>query len=70
MSYVTVSPKFQVVVPKDVRSKINLRPGERLSVLEHEGVIHLVPIRSLKSMRGFLKGLTVEGVRDEKDRLG
>ena len=58
MATVTVSPKFQVVIPKDVRDGLTLSPGEKVEVIQLEGRIELVPVRSAESMRGFLKGLT------------
>jgi AbrB family looped-hinge helix DNA binding protein len=57
MATVTVSPKFQVVIPKDVRQGMALSPGDRVEVLQLEGRIEIVPVRPIGSMRGFLKGL-------------
>lgn len=68
MDSVTVSPKFQVVIPKAVRERINIRPGEKLQVLSFDNRIELVRIRPLDQMRGFLKGLDPSFSRDEKDR--
>ena len=58
MATVTVSPKFQVVIPKDVRDGLTLSPGDKVEVIQLEGRIELVPVRSAESMRGFLKRLT------------
>jgi AbrB family looped-hinge helix DNA binding protein len=68
MQTVTVSPKFQVVIPKKVREALNLRPGQRMQVVEHEGRIEFIPERDLKELRGFLKGINTEFKR-EGDRV-
>jgi AbrB family looped-hinge helix DNA binding protein len=68
MQIVTVSPKYQVVIPKTVRDALNLRPGQRMQVVEYEGRIEFIPERDLKELRGFLKGINTEFKR-EKDRV-
>ena len=68
MHTVTVSPKFQVVIPKEVRKALNLRPGQRMQVVEYDGRIELIPERDLKELRGFLKGINTEFKREE-DRV-
>lgn len=68
MQTVTVSPKFQVVIPKDVRESLHLRPGQKMQVVEYEGRIELIPDRDISEMRGFLKGINTEFVR-EQDRI-
>lgn len=57
MQTVTVSPKFQVVIPKSVRETLRLRPGQKMQVVEYEGRIELIPERDIKELRGFLKGI-------------
>jgi AbrB family looped-hinge helix DNA binding protein len=57
MISVTVSPKYQVVIPKSVRESLNLRPGQKMQVVEYEGRIELIPERDIKELRGFLKGI-------------
>lgn len=57
MSTVKVSPKFQVVIPKEIREKLELRPGEELQVYLHERSIYLHRPRSIKELRGIAKGL-------------
>ena len=69
MSMTTISPKFQIVIPKDVREKLHLSPQQRLRVLEKGGVISLVPEVPLKSLKGALKGMSKTGIREKKDRL-
>jgi len=67
LTTVTVSTKYQVVIPSDVRDRLKLKPGQKLAVIEKDGVIHLVPIRPLKEVRGMAAGTTSVGVRDEGD---
>ena len=69
MSMTTISPKFQIVIPKDVREKLHLIPQQRLQVLEKGGVITLAPPVPLKSLKGALKGMSKTGIREKKDRL-
>lgn len=69
MSMTTISPKFQIVIPKEVREKLHLSPQQRLQVLEKGGVITLVPEVPLKSLKGALKGMSKTGIREKKDRL-
>jgi AbrB family looped-hinge helix DNA binding protein len=57
MPAVTVSPKYQIVIPKAVREKYSLRPGDKVEVIELDGRIELVPIRPVKALKGFIKGL-------------
>jgi len=69
MSAVTLSPKYQVVIPRDVREKMKLRPGEKLQVISFDDRIELVPLRPMRSMRGFLKGLNPAFERERDDRI-
>ncbi|MCG6535354.1 MAG: AbrB/MazE/SpoVT family DNA-binding domain-containing protein [Syntrophales bacterium LBB04] len=68
MQSVTVSPKYQVVIPKTVREALKLRPGQKMQVIEYAGRIELIPERDIQELRGFLKGINTEFVR-EKDRV-
>ena len=68
MQSVTVSPKYQVVIPKTVREALNLRPGQKMQVIEYVGRIELIPERDIKELRGFLKGIHTEFKREE-DRV-
>jgi len=69
MGVVTLSSKFQVVIPQDVRKKLDLKPGQKIVVVEKNGVVHLIPQRAIKQMRGFVKGLDTQNLRDEEDRI-
>jgi AbrB family looped-hinge helix DNA binding protein len=69
MSKVKLSPKFQVVIPQSVREKLNLKPGEQIVVIEKEGIIHLIPLKPIKQMRGFAKGTDTKAIREEEDRF-
>ncbi|MBI4352310.1 MAG: AbrB/MazE/SpoVT family DNA-binding domain-containing protein [Candidatus Omnitrophica bacterium] len=67
MSTVTISPKFQVVIPKETRDKLCLKAGQKVEILDYEGRIELVPIRAMKELRGFLRGIDTRVERD-RDR--
>jgi len=68
MATTTISSKFQVVIPKEVREKLHLTPRQRLLVVEKGGVITLVPEVPIKLLKGALKGMTTTDVREKKDR--
>ncbi len=64
MALVKVSPKFQVVIPREVRQSLGIRAGQRLQVLAYDGRLQFVPVRPMKQMRGFLKGIDSRVWRD------
>jgi len=68
MQSVTISPRYQVVIPKTIRKALNLRPGQRMQVVESNGRIELIPERDIKDLRGFLRGINTEFKR-EGDRV-
>lgn len=68
MTAVTVSPKFQVVIPKEIRRQLGLSPGQRIQVVLYGDRIELIPVRPAKRLRGFLKGIDTRVPR-EKDRV-
>ncbi len=69
MDTVTVSPKYQVVIPLAVRERARIRAGERLQVVCFDDRIELIPVRPMRSMRGFLKEYDARFERDEEDRV-
>lgn len=68
MTSVTVSPKYQVVIPKEVRESLGIFSGQKIQVLTYQNRIELIPIKPMKKMRGFLKGINTKVMR-EKDRV-
>lgn len=68
MQTVTVSPKYQVVIPKNIRDALKLKPGQKMRVIEYDGRIELIPDRDIAELRGFLKGIDTRLER-EKDRV-
>lgn len=68
MQAVTVSPKFQVVIPQAVREQLGIEPGQKLQVIPYEHRIEFLPIESPQSLRGFLPGLDTDVPR-EGDRV-
>jgi AbrB family looped-hinge helix DNA binding protein len=68
MDVVTISPKFQVVIPREIRERLGLAPGQKVQALAYENRIELIPVRPLKRMRGFLAGLDTT-MRRERDRV-
>lgn len=68
MATVTISPKFQIVIPKEIRETLELSPGQKIQALVYEGRIELIPIRPIKEMRGFLSGIDPT-VERENDRV-
>ncbi len=68
MGTVTISPKFQVVIPKEIRKKLSLVPGQKVQAIIYGDRIELIPVRPVKRMRGFLKGIDTK-VNREGDRI-
>ena len=68
MQTVTVSQKFQIVIPKDIREAMGLRPGQKFMVVEYEGRIEFILDRDISELKGFLKGINTDFER-ETDRL-
>ena len=68
MVAVTVSPKFQVVIPKEVRESMGIFSGQKIQVITYKNRIELIPIKPMKKLRGSLKGIDTEVARD-KDRV-
>ena len=69
MAKTTVSSKYQVVIPKDVRARTEVRPGQVFQVIAKGDVISLVPDKPISAMRGFVRGIRTTGFREKKDRF-
>ena len=68
MNTVTLSPKFQVVIPQAIRAALRLTAGEKLRVMHYAGRVEFIPVRPMRKMRGFLRGMDTQIAREE-DRL-
>ena len=68
MSVVTVSPKFQVVIPREIREALGLAPGQKEQVLQYQNRVEFIPVRPMRALRGFLKGIDTTVPR-EGDRV-
>jgi len=64
MTTITVSSKFQIVLPRVIRESLGIKPGEKLHAIEYRGRIELVPVRAIRSSRGSLKGIATDVPRD------
>jgi AbrB family looped-hinge helix DNA binding protein len=68
MGLVTVSPKFQVVIPQAVRKALGIKPGQKVQVVHYDNRVELIPLKPVKRTRGFLKGIDTT-VERESDRI-
>lgn len=68
MSTVTLSPKFEVLIPQAIREALNLTVGEQLHVIPYAGRVEFIPVRPIQQMRGFLRGMDTTLDRED-DRL-
>ncbi len=64
MMTVTISPKYQVVIPREVRESVGLKVGEILQVIQYGSRIELIPVKTMKSLKGMLKGMDTNFTRD------
>jgi AbrB family looped-hinge helix DNA binding protein len=65
VTQVTVSSKYQVVIPLDVRRRLKIRKGQKMLVVVRNDTIELVPDRDISELRGFLRGMSADNVREE-----
>jgi AbrB family looped-hinge helix DNA binding protein len=69
MDAVTVSPKYQVVIPLKVRERMRLKPGQKMHVIAYDNMVVFIPVRPIEQARGSLKGMDTRIERDEEDRV-
>lgn len=69
MPNVTLSSKYQIVIPKEIRRQLKLKSGQKLTIFVKERIISLVPDHPLKEFKGYLRGMNTEELREEKDRI-
>ncbi len=69
MPRVTISPKFQIVIPREIRQRLRLRPGQQVTLLERDGIITAIPDLPLEKFRGILKGMSRTELREKQERI-
>jgi len=69
MEIVTISPKFQVVIPQKIRNKIGVKPGQKMHVITYDNQVVMIPVRSIQEARGSLKGINTNVPREEEERV-
>lgn len=67
MEAVTISSKYQVVIPREVRKQFNLKPGQKLLFIPYNGTLRVVIVPPIKKARGMLKGMNTDNIREEVD---
>jgi AbrB family looped-hinge helix DNA binding protein len=67
MEAVTISSKYQVVIPREVRKQFNLKPGQKLVFIPYNGTLRVVVVPPIKKARGMLKGMNTDNIREELD---
>lgn len=70
METVTVSQKYQVVLPRRIRSELEIKPGRKIVVVEKGGVIEMISVGKIRDAKGFAKGVSARGIRDESEHFG
>jgi AbrB family looped-hinge helix DNA binding protein len=68
MATTTISPKYQVVIPREIRDKLHLKSGQKMTAVTKGGIIYFIPLKPLASYRGFLKGMDATNIREDEDR--
>ena len=66
---VTVSKKYQIVIPEKLRKKSGIKPGDKMVAITKHGILQYIPVRPLSETEGFIPGLDTENLRDESDRI-
>jgi AbrB family looped-hinge helix DNA binding protein len=69
MATVTVSPKYQIVIPREIRESMRIRPGQKVELVEYNGRIELILVPEIREMRGFLRGMDTTIEREREDRI-
>ena len=68
MTAVTVSPKYQIVIPKEIRESMGIVSGQKVQIMSYQGRIEVIPLKPMKEMKGFLKGIDTIVIRED-DRI-
>jgi AbrB family looped-hinge helix DNA binding protein len=65
----TISSKYQIVIPREVREKFKLKPGQKVMFIPYQNSIRLVIVPSIKDARGMFKGMNIDNLREEEDEV-
>ena len=65
MNTLTISPKFQLVIPKAIRELFGLKPGQKVQAIAYNNRIELIPVRPIRRMRGFIRGIDTTVERED-----
>jgi AbrB family looped-hinge helix DNA binding protein len=68
MNTLTISPKYQLVIPKAIRELLGLKPGQKVQAIAYNNRIELIPVRPIRRMRGFVRGMDT-AIEREDDRV-
>jgi AbrB family looped-hinge helix DNA binding protein len=69
MARARVSSKYRIVIPKEIRAQVDVRPGQEFEFVAKSGVIMMVPDRPIAAMRGFVRAIRIAGFREKIDRF-
>ena len=69
MPRVTISPKFQIVIPREIRERLRLRPGQQITLFERDGIITAIPDLPLEKFREILNGMSRTELREKQERI-
>jgi AbrB family looped-hinge helix DNA binding protein len=64
LTEVTVSPKYQIVIPKEIRESMGIVSGQKVQIMSYQGRMEVIPLKSMKEMRGYLKGIDTSVTKD------
>ena len=67
MEAVTISSKYQVVIPREIREQFNLKPGQKIMFIPYNNTLRVILVRPIKEARGMFKGMNTDGIREEID---
>jgi AbrB family looped-hinge helix DNA binding protein len=67
MKPVTISSRYRVVIPREIREQFDLKPGQKIIFVPDNGTLRVVVIRSIRDARGMLKGMNIDDIREEVD---
>lgn len=70
MEAMTISPNYKVVIPREIRKQFNLKPGQKITFIPHNGTLRVVAVPPIKKARRMLRGISTDNIVDEPDGHG